>query len=126
MGYNHSGQPEANYARAWKSKNPPALGNLQLLLNYYAEDGFSGTVTVTISPDVDMSPLMKLNQLLGDDPRNLFFLHNAVGANPFEIQYVTVPANYENEESQLLSDYYKIVDEINRGFFEFGEQYVNK
>ncbi|RMA80944.1 hypothetical protein [Umboniibacter marinipuniceus] len=126
MRINESGQPEAAYGRMWKSVNPPAIGSLQLVLSNYTEAGFSGVVTVSITPEIDTNSLMQLNQLLGNDPKNLFNLFNAVGTNPFEIQNIVVPANFTNEEDPLLVEYFGIVNEVIEQYYEFGQKYVEQ
>ena len=88
-------------------------------------DVLMGTATVQISPEVDMTVLLRLNGLLGNDPKNLFRLYEAVRGNPFELHTIALPANYEDETDPLLAEYYTIVDEVNALFREWELEHLS-
>ena len=126
MRFNTNDEPEATYAKSWQSADIPAIGTLNLVLTDYSSTGFSGKATVAISPNVDMSPMMQLNDLLGNDPMNLFVLYQALGSNPFDVQETSIPPNYLKETDPLLRNYYQIVNEVEENFREFGKTYVTE
>ena len=125
MNFDEFNRPFATYSTSWKASDYPALGGLNLHLTSLDGDLLRGTVTVKISPDVDMTVLFRLNGLLGDDPKNLFRLYEAVQGNPFELHTIALPANYEDETDPLLAEYYTIVDEVDALFREWEREYLS-
>jgi hypothetical protein len=125
MNFDEANRPVAVYGSSWKAADYPALAALNLQLTSLDGDILNGTATVKISPEVDMAVLFRLNELLGDDPKNLFRLYDAVQGNPFELHTIALPANYEDETDPLLAEYYGIVEEVNGLFREWERQYVS-
>lgn len=124
MNFDAFNRPFASYGFTWKAVDYPALGGITLHLESLDGDVLKGTATVKISPDVDTTVLFRLNDLLGNDPKNLFRLYEAVRGNPFELHTIALPANYEDETDPLLAEYYDIVDEVNNLFREWERQYL--
>jgi hypothetical protein len=116
MNFDEYSRPFAKYGMSWKAVNYPALAGLNLHLKALDGDMLRGTATVQINPEVDMTALFRLNGLLGDDPKNLFKLYEAVQGNPFELHTIALPANYAEETDPVLAEYYGIVDELNQLF----------
>ena len=124
MNFDEFNRPFAGYATSWKAVDYPALAALNLLLQSLDGDLLSGTVTVQIAPEVDMTALFRLNGLLGNDPKNLFRLSEAVQGNPFELHTIALPANYEDETDPLLAEYFEIVEEVNALFREWEREHM--
>lgn len=122
--FNDEGKPEAIYASSWKAKELPAKGSLQLTLTNYSEKGFEGHIKVVISPDIDMSPLIKINRLIGNNPKNLFRLYKSVKGNPFKIETITIPSSPKSEKDGLVKEYYKLVNQIMNSYSDFHNKYV--
>lgn len=126
MRFSSEGKPEAGYGKSWVSPKVPATGDLSLLLTSYSIDGFSGKATVAIMPNVDMSPLMQIHELLGSDPRNFFVLYEAIGSNPFEIHTISPSNQKVQSKDSIVQEYYRIVERVEAEFAQFGSQYVSK
>ena len=126
MKFDEYNKPVAAFGTMWKAKDYPAFGSVTVLLNELDNDELIGSVTVQITPEVDVSTLFRLNELIGNDPINLFKLHNAVNGNPFELHTIALPANYEEESDPLLAEYYDIVDEIRAAYRDWGREHVSE
>ena len=109
----------------WKATNYPAYGAVQVMLDGLEGDELTGSVIVQITPEVDTSALFRLTGLVGDNPKNLFKLHNAVQGNPFELHTIALPANYEEETDPLLAEYYQLVDEIRAVYKKWQLEYIS-
>ena len=125
MRFDENSRPLAAYSTVWKAKDYPAYGAVQVTLDGLEGDELIGSVIVQVTPEVDTSVLLKLNGLVGDDPKNLFKLHNAVHGNPFELHTIALPANYEDETDPLLAEYYRIVDQIRQVYENWRLEYVS-
>jgi hypothetical protein len=125
MKFDDYNNPIAAYGTMWKAKDYPAFGSVMVLLNGLEDDELVGSVTVQITPEVDMSTLFRLNELIGNDPKNLFKIHNAVNGNPFELHTIALPANYEEESDPLLAEYYEIVDQIRAAYTDWGQEHIS-
>lgn len=125
MTFTADDKPEATYSNMWKAKNIPAKGLLQLTLTDYNEKGFKGTVKVILSPNIDTSPLIKINQIIGKDPKNLFKLYKAIGENPFKIENIEVPSSLKKEE-QIVKQYFELIQNILESYDDFREKYVTQ
>ena len=124
MTFNAEGKPEAIYAVSWKAKDKPATGTLQVKLTDYSNNIFTANVEIRVSPEIDMSPLMKLNELIGNDPKNLFRLYRATKGNPFEIDSIEIICDGDlSGYDQLVKDYCNIVNQITDSFTKFAEEY---
>ncbi len=126
MKFDEYNKPIAAYGTMWKAKDYPALGSVMVLLNELDNDELVGSVTVRIAPEVDMSVLFRLNELIGNDPINLFRIHNAVNGNPFDLHTIALPANYEKESDPLLAEYYEIVDQIRVAYKDWGREHISE
>ena len=126
MKFDDYNKPVAVYGTMWKAKDYPAFGSVMVVLNELDDDELIGSVIVQITPEVDMSTLFRLNELIGNNPINLFKIHNAVNGNPFELHTIALPANYEDESDPLLAEYYEIVDEIRAAYKEWGREHVSE
>lgn len=126
MKFDEYNKPVAAYGTMWKAKDYPAFGSVMVLLNELDSDELVGSVTVTITPEVDMSTLYRLHELIGNDPINLFKIHNAVNGNPFELHTIALPANYEEESDPLLAEYYEIVDQIRAAYRDWGRKHISE
>ncbi|MDJ0812466.1 MAG: hypothetical protein QNJ23_01965 [Woeseiaceae bacterium] len=124
MNFDEFNKPFAAYGTSWKASGYPANAGLTLQLTSLDGDVLQGTATLQISPEVDMAVLFRLNDLLGNDPKNLFRLYEAVQGNPFELHTIALPANYEDETDPLLAEYYNIVDEVNAMFREWEREHM--
>ncbi|CAB1072774.1 hypothetical protein D1AOALGA4SA_1630 [Olavius algarvensis Delta 1 endosymbiont] len=113
MDINSEGKPEANYVCIWDAQSLPAIGKLRLKLKDYADGIFISIVDVSISPELEMAPiLMKLGELLSSDPKNLFELSQLVKGNPFEIENVNLDNIPENKLSDpVVTQYINIINE---------------
>lgn len=125
MTFDENNRPSARYASMWKSTSIPAISNVSLQLNSYESDTFRGQVIVHVTPEIDMTPLFRLNSLLGEDPKNWFLLHNAVQGNPLDLTTISLPPSYRDETKPLFAEYYSIVDEITEAFSDWKEKYVS-
>lgn len=119
-------KPVAVFGTMWKAKDYPAFGSVMVILDELDGEELVGSVTVQITPEVDMSTLFRLNELIGNDPINLFKIHNAVNGNPLELHTIALPANYEEESDPLLAEYYEIVDEIRAAYREWARAYISE
>jgi hypothetical protein len=126
MRFDDYNKPKAVYGTMWKAKDYPAFGSVMVILNGMDNDELFGTVVVQVTPEVDMSALFRLNGLIGNDPKNLFKLHNAVNGNPFELHTIALPANYAEESDPLLAEYYEIVDEVRAVYKAWGRDYISE
>ena len=126
MRFDDYNKPIAVYGTMWKAKDYPAFGSVMVILNGLDNGELAGSVVAQITPEVDMSSLMRLNGLIGNDPKNLFKLHNAINGNPFELHTIALPANYAEESDPLLAEYYEIVDEIRAAYKAWGHEYVSE
>lgn len=124
--FNSDGKPEAAYGKSWQATTLPATGNLSILLTSYSTSGFSGKVTVAISPSIDMSSLMQVHELLGNDPRNIFVLYDAIGSNPLEIHTVSLTEGNPKAKNPLVQEYYRILESVEAEYSAFGIRYVSK
>lgn len=124
MRFDHNNKPIAVYGTMWRAKDYPALGSAMVTLNGLEDGELFGSVVVQTVPEVDTSALFRLTGLIGNDPKNLFKLHNAVHGNPFELHTIALPANYEEESDPLLAEYYQIVDEIRVTYRDWEFEYV--
>lgn len=127
MYFDEDGMPVASYGSIWIPKDIPARGSTNVTLSGYSEGLYSASVDVSIAPEVDTTPLMKLQQLLGDEPRNFFILSKLVKGNPFEIDKIEIPdpSLYDGDEP-LIEEYLEIVQQIMKGFSQFAEQYITQ
>ncbi len=126
MQFDDYNKPVAIYGTMWKAKDYPAFGSVMVVLNELDNDELVGSVTVQIAPEVDMSALFQLSELIGNDPVNVFKIHNAVNGNPLELHTIALPANYEEESDPLLAKYYEIVDEIRLAYKEWAREYISE
>lgn len=126
MTFGEENNPIAKYASQWKAQSVPTVGNVVLQLNAYENGSYQGTVTIQLAPDIDFSPLFRLNNLLGQDPKNWFLLHRAINGNPLDLSTISLPANYRDETNPLVSEYYSIVDELIAASSEWKKQYISK
>jgi len=124
MRFDDYNKPIAVYGTMWKAKDYPAFGSVMVVLNGLDDGELFGSVVAQITPEVDMSALFRLNGLIGNDPKNLFKLHNAVNGNPFELHTIALPANYAEESDPLLAEYHEIVDEIRAVYKAWGREYI--
>ncbi len=81
---------------------------------------------MSISPEVDTSPLFKLQELMMGDPRNVFILHKATGGNPFEIDKVNSQPVGDYKDNAMVKEYYNLVEVIVKQYREFGIKYVQQ
>ncbi|OMH36189.1 hypothetical protein [Motiliproteus sp. MSK22-1] len=86
--FGSDGLPEAAYASMWKAEKMPAYGSVLVTLTSYENEVFTATVKVVLTPEVDTSALIEMQQLIVSDPKILFALHKIIGANPFEVEEV--------------------------------------
>ena len=122
MAFNNEGKPEAIYAVTWKGKDKPGTGTLQVKLTDYTNGIFTAFIEVKVTPDIDMSPLFKLNELIGNDPKNLFLLYQATDGNPFEIDSIGPVCEGDLSGSDsLVKDYCTIVNGILENFLKYKE-----
>ena len=124
MDFDEYNQPFAKYGSHWKAKDYPAAATLTLHLTEYEAGLLSGKAEVSIIPDLELEASFRLLDLVANDPKNLFRLHNAVQGDPFDIYNVALPANFREESDPLLSEYYQIVDEIFQEFRQWEADYV--
>ena len=124
--FNQEDLPESSYASMWKAKNIPAMGTVNLTLTGFNGGKFNAKVIVSLSPEVDTSPLFQLQTLMMGDPRNIFILHEATGGNPFEIDKVNPRPTKEHENNKMVKEYYKLIETIIRQYRDFGEKYVQR
>ncbi len=125
MNIDSEGKPEANYVCMWKAHDLPATGTLKVKLKDYADGIFISIVDVTISPKLEIMPiLVKLNELLSSDPKNLFELSKLVKGNPFEIENVNLDNIPESElNDPVVATYIDIVKETFKVYKEFHKKY---
>ena len=126
MGFDDYNKPMAGYGTMWKAKQYPAFGSVMVVLHGLDDGELFGSVVAQVTPEVDMTALFRLNGLIGNDPRNLFKLHNAVNGNPFELHTIALPANYAEESDPLLAEYYEIVDEVRAVYREWGRKHISE
>ncbi len=124
MSFTDEGLPRASYASIWKSTDIPAYGNVQLVLTSYNGGVFTGTVEFTITPEVDMSPIMELQQLMIGDPKNIFYLYQIIDVNPFELEKAINKQRPKDKSNVVVTNYFKILDQVAANFKEFGDTYV--
>jgi len=124
--FNQDNLPESSYASVWKAKKIPAIGTVNLTLTGFKDGKYNAKVSVSLAPEVDTSPLFKLQKLMAGNPRNIFILYEATGGNPFEIDKVnSLPAKgYENNE--MVKEYYKVVETIIKQYRDFGMKYIKR
>jgi len=126
MRFDDYNKPVAVYGTMWQATDYPAFGSVMVVLNGLDDGELTGSVVVQTTPEVDMSALFRLNGLIGNDPKNLFRLHNAVNGNPFELHTIALPANYAEESDPLLAEYYGIVDEVRAVYKAWGREYISE
>ena len=124
MDFDQYDKPFAKYGAHWKASEYPAAGAIVLHLTDFEDGTLKGTAEVQVAPYIEFDAGFRLLGLLGNDPKNLFKLHNAVQGNPFEVQSIALPANYREETDLLLAEYYQIVDEIIQEFRQWERDYV--
>lgn len=122
--FNHEGLPESSYASMWKAKNIPVMGVVNLTLTGFKNGQFSAKVSVSLSPQVDTSPLFQLQKLMMGDPKNIFILHKATGGNPFEIDKVNQQPLKEYKDNAMVKEYYELIETILNRYREFGAKYA--
>jgi hypothetical protein len=128
MTFTNDGKPEAIYVNTWKAKGSPTKGVLELTLTNYSEEkkSFKGKIKVIISPEIDMSPLTKINQLIGENPKNLFHLYKVIKGNPLKIDTIEIPSSYQSSNDQLIKQYYNLVQEILNNYSDFRDKYCGQ
>jgi len=122
--FNHEGLPESSYASMWKAENVPAIGTVKLTLTGFKDGKFKAKVKVSLSPDVDTSPLFQLQKLMMGDPKNIFILHEATGGNPLEIDKVNPRPSKEHKDNKMVKEYYELIEQIFKQYQDFGTKYV--
>ena len=126
MTFSNDDKPEAIYANTWKANEIPAKGTLQLSLTDYNGQCFEGNVKVVLSPDIDISPLMEINRLIGDNPKFFFELSKAVKGNPFKIDTIEIPHSFQGLNDQMFREYYKLAKQIIDRYSDFRKKYIKK
>jgi hypothetical protein len=124
MDFDQYDKPFAKYGAHWKATEFPAAGAIVLHLTGFEDGKLKGTAEAQITPYVELEASFRLLELLGNDPKNLFKLHDAVQGNPFDVHSIALPANYQEESDPLLAEYYQIVDEIIQEFRQWERDYV--
>lgn len=124
MDFDQFGKPFAKYGTHWKATEIPAAGVIVLHLTAFEDGKLRGTSEVQITPHVEAKASFRLLDLLGNDPKNLFRLYDAVRGNPFDVHSIALPANYQEETDPLLSEYYQIIDEIIQEFRQWERDYA--
>lgn len=124
--FNSEDLPESSYASMWKATKLPAVGTVNLTLTNYNEGKFKAKVKVTLSPEVDTSPIFELQNLIMGDPRNIFILHKATGGNPLEFDKVLPVPEQEFKNDQIVIKYYKLLGNVIEQYREFGSKYVQR
>lgn len=122
--FNDKGLPESTYASMWKGRNIPAIGVVNLKLTSYKNGKFAATVDVTISPEVDTSPLFQLQELMIGDPKNIFILHKATGGNLFEIDKINPQPSKDYRDNEMVKEYYALIETIYKQYRDFWAKYV--
>ena len=81
------GNPRASFVRTWKAAYIPVMANVTFEATEYDGNQFSETVTVTMtmSPEASLAPLMSLQSELSKRPDMIFILSKQVGGNPFDL-----------------------------------------
>ena len=123
--FNHEGLPESSYASMWKAKNVPAMGVVNMTLTGFQNGQFNAKVSVSLSPEVDTSPLFQLQKLMMGDPKNIFILYEATGGNPFEIDKVNPQPSKEYKDNAMVKEYYELIETIIKQYTDFGSKYVH-
>ena len=124
MAFTSEGSPFAAYAGMWKANDIPALGSVNLTMDEYNGDVFGAKLRIVLTPEVDRSPLMKIQQLMTGNPKNIFKLHEAIGGNPFELDKINLSMNPGFKNEKVVVDFYKSVDEVMNNYADFGKKYV--
>ncbi len=120
------GHPESSYSSLWKAESIPALGTVILTITGFKDGVFEAKVKVSIAPEVDNTPLHKLQNILTENPKNIFILYEATGGNPFEIDKVNPHPAEKYKDNEMVKEYYKIIDTIAKQYLDFGAKYVQK
>ena len=124
--YSEEGEPFTIYASMWKSENIPAVGQASLKLTGFKEGVFDAEISVAVSPEIDSSPLFKLQNIMMADPMNIFILHDAVKGNPFEIDKIKLSPSGKHKDNEVVKNYYEMVNVILDQYREFGAKHVKK
>ena len=124
--YNEEGKPFTIYASMWKSENTPAVGQASLKLIGFKEGIFDAEISIAVSPEIDSSPLFKLQNIMMANPVNIFILYDAVKGNPFEIDKIKLSPSGKYKDHEVVKNYYELVNKILNQYREFGTKYVKK
>lgn len=124
--FTQEGFPEVAYAGAWKAPDIPAMATASMKLIKFENGFFHASIIIGIFPEIDRSPLFKLQELLVSDPKNIFILHEATGGNPFEIDKVNLSPKEKLKTNKVVSDYYDLVNEILKQYEKYGIEHLGR
>ena len=121
---NHEGFPESSYSSMWKAENVPAMGTVNLTLTDFKDGKFKAKVKVSLSPNVDTSPLFQLQKLMMGNPKNIFILYEATGGNPLEIDKISPRPLKKYKDNKMVKEYYELIEKIFIQYQDFGDKYI--
>ena len=122
--FTDKGKPESYYSSMWKAKKYPANGSLLLTLVGFDEGKYRAKIVVSISPEVDTSPLFKLQRIIMSDPKNIFIICDAIGGNPFQLDTVNLTPSEKYKDNEMVKEYYKVLKTIIEQYKDFGEKFI--
>ncbi|MGH1377515.1 MAG: hypothetical protein ACRBB3_01715 [Alphaproteobacteria bacterium] len=125
---NINGEGKAVFSNSamWQPKETPVLGLVSLIVNDYKEEKFYAEVHVDLNPEINNDNFFEFSKSL-DNPRNIFILQKAIGADPFQLENMKpnlIIKEYEGEA--IIEAYMKMAEKTLYLYQDFGEQYVHK
>ncbi len=123
--FDEDDKPVVHYGSAWINNNPPATGNVSVKLNNYKNGKFHASVEVALAPKIDISPLFRIQEIVSENPKNLFILYKAIGGNPFEIDELNIIPKEKYKNEQVVSQYFEAISQIAQQYKTYGNKYGN-
>jgi hypothetical protein len=126
VAYNKEGNPQATFANRWISDSNLAIGTLELTLTDYNDKRFAGIIKIILSPNIDMTPIIKINKLISENPEYLFILNDQLDENIFKLEKVNIPSMTENISDPIIAEYFKLVRLYKDSFSKYRMKYIEQ
>ena len=121
---NAMSKPEAVYSHMWNAEEIPAHGTLHLTLTDYSNGFYSSIVKISITPKLEIQPIVSRIMELFKEPKFFFILSRIVNGNPMEIDQVDFNKIKREEVQNLIFDeYLSLVAEVIEQYKEFQIKY---
>lgn len=118
------GNPRTAFVRTWKAANIQVMANVTFEATEYDGNQFSETVTVTMSPEASLAPLMSLQSELSKRPDVIFILSKQVGGNPFDLTDANIAARPDMDVADpIVVSYFEAIDKILKEYEGFRNKY---